>query len=585
MHNALFLAAASILAASTMAQVAPAPCFEQNRGTNLNLGDDATSGNLALGFTFAAPGGPVTSIVVSSNGFIWLRPSTNNNCCSGSALSFITDLPCIAPFWTDLDPSSANPGGGVFFNTFPAGPGGPARAVVTWADLPEYAGSVFFTFQLQILATGEIVFWYDDQVSSTQFNTSLTGITDGNVHQGGTAIPNPVDLSTASATTPLNTGTNPTVYEELTATYDLNSRSLEFIPNSQGGYLVLDRPTCRPGAFRPFGQGCPMPPTVYEFFPLTTPIDLSNSAILFLRNGNGGWVVLPTTGFFTGYTNAIATGDDVISGPFTLPFTWPFPGGTTTQIDVDSNGSVIFNTGSVPFSRCCAGDPNWFLTDPPTAAGHWMDHNPSQGGAIYVDNDPVGGAVHVTWLNVPEFGATNTSTFQISLFQNGNLRFSYQNVTSTGSDSLTGVTIGNGSADPGSVDLSTALPIVTGSGGTPLRLRGAPNSRPAIGGPCTMELDQITTGSVFGILVLGFGRAIPSFDLTPLGMPGCMRHVTVDSTVAFGLTGPPTPYTLNIPNNTSFLGWSVYAQGATLTPGANALGAYASNGLELRIGR
>ncbi|MBK8097404.1 MAG: hypothetical protein IPK26_09865 [Planctomycetes bacterium] len=80
------------------------------------------------------------------------------------------------------------------------------------------------------------------------------------------------------------------------------------------------------------------------------------------------------------------------------------------------------------------------------------------------------------------------------------------------------------------------MPFSTGSGGTPLSLTAQAGSRPV------------------------------------LGAPGCAHHVTLDASVSFGGPNNPTPITLNVPNNDAFLGYTIYVQGATLTPAANTLG-------------
>ena len=560
------------------AQIAAAPCYESNLGTNLGLGDDQVAQNNLLGFTFPGPGGVnVTSIDISSNGFVWLGSNNDSGCCDGDLTSFLNDLPRIAAMWMDLFP----PGGpsGVWFNTFAATPNAPARAVITWDQVPEFGTAApLFTVQMQLLATGEIVLWYD-AACTVAFHNALTGVSAGN---GATA--NAIDFSAVTINAPHNSGTNPTIHEEQSGTFDLAARSFEFIPNGATGYLVFDRPTCQPASYATFGRGCPQPPTVYEFFSQAA-VDVSNLAFQFIPNGAGGWVVIPTTGFFTGFTNAIQTSDDQITGPFSLPFTFAFPGGSTNAIDVDSNGAIGLIAGSLLFSRCCDGDVASFLADPPTIAVLWEDLVPTAGTDLFVDSDPANQAVHITWNNVPEFGFGGSNTCQISLFANGQFRLSYGAVANIGHDALIGFSTGNGSIDPGNIDLSAAVPFSTGSGGTPLSLTAQPGSRPVMGGPFVLELGDIAPGSVFGALVLGFGNVVPGFDLSPLGAPGCARHVTLDASISFGVPNNPTPISLTIPNDNAFLGYTIYVQGATLTPAANTLGVLTSNGGEIRVGR
>jgi hypothetical protein len=322
---------------------------------------------------------------------------------------------------------------------------------------------------------------------------------------------------------------------------------------------------------------------VYEFFPAPAAIDLSNTAIDFLPNGSGGWVVAPGTGFYTATNTPIATGDDVVTGPFDLGFVFAFPGGSTRHIDVSSNGFVWLSTGNFD-SRCCDADPARFLADPASICGHWLDLDPSSGGTVAADADPANGAFHVTWTNVPEYFRYNTSTFQISLYATGSFRLSYRGVTSSYFDSLTGFCSGSVPVDPGSIDLGASIPFATNSGGVPLGLDAQAGSRPVLGSAFTLELTNVAAASTFGVMVFGFGRIVPGIDLAPLGMPGCRQFVSFDSTRFFPLV-PLPQLTFGIPNRGALVGYSVYAQAATLTPGANALGALASNGGVMSLGR
>src|SRR5687768_2537344 len=111
--------------------IAQAPCFDNNLGTPITLFDDQVSQPQTLGFTFPGPAGPVTTIGISSNGFIWLDGTSNNSrCCTGNEQGFLSDPPSIAAGWMDLYPPGAGPGDGVFFNTTSA------SAVVTWRNIP-----------------------------------------------------------------------------------------------------------------------------------------------------------------------------------------------------------------------------------------------------------------------------------------------------------------------------------------------------------------------------------------------------------------------------------------------------------------
>jgi hypothetical protein len=574
----------AVLSASLLAPLATAqnfPCFEQNFGANLNLGDDQVLGGLALGFTFPGPGNvSTTTIDVSSNGFVWLAPNANPRCCNGDSAKFVIQTPSIAPLWMDLDPSAAPAGGGVFFNSFPASGTMAARAVVTWANVPEFQSSAPpFTFQLQLDANGKVFFYYDPNVS-VQFHQALVGVSEGNAAPGGAATPNFIDISQTQP--PIDTGTNPTFLEQF-GWFDLANRTFEIVPNGLGGYTISDPPNCLPAAWTKYGTGCPRAALFYEWFQSPSSIDLSNTAILVSPNGLGGWAVTPTVGFYTPQSPPISTGDDVVTGPFALPWTWSWNGGSTTAIDVSSNGFVWLNAGNFN-SRCCSGDPIQLLADPASICPHWMDHNPNQNGTIHVDTDPVTTEVHVTWLNVAEYGSSSTqSTFQVTLSPNGSFRLSYQNVGSTFHDSLTGFSPGTVTNDPGSMDLSASIPFDTGPGGTPLVLDAVGSARPQIGTTFPLELSGAPPGTTIGVMVFGFTQVFPGFDLTVLGMPGCSSFTTLDALFAFPLV-PVPQFTVVLPNNNALVGTQLFVQGAVLAPGINTLGLVTSNGGQMDIG-
>jgi len=573
MQSSLLTAAiAALFAGSVCAQGAmSAPCFVSQFGTNLQLGDDQVAQGLALGFTFVGPAGPVTTIDVSSNGFVWLASSANSACCNATVAQFLTGLPRIAMQWTDLYP----PGNGdVWFNTFPATPTSGASAVITWADVPEIGTSNLQTMQLQLFDDGSFSMLFDARVTNT-FHDALIGVT-----QGGAATANAIDFSATGTASPHNSLANPTVYELFQNSWDIANRLFVFVPNGQGGYLVLDRPACALADVTTFGIGCPKPATAYEWFQSPTQIDLSNTAIEFNPAAGGGYVAVPVPGFFTGYTASSVFQDDQVQGPFNLGFTFAYPGGSTTAIDISSNGFIWLQPGNFN-SRCCDGDPTTFVTDPASIAALWMDLYPPGGGSIYFDTTP--GEAHITWLNVPEYFNGPAQTAQITLRANGSFRLAYGAVSNTSHSPLVGFTQGIAGIDPGSSDFS-AGPVIVGSGGTPLQLDAQTGSRPALGTTFVMEVDQIAPGSLLGIMVLGLNAVQPGFDLSALGMPGCELLATLDALLTFPLAGAPTPFSFPIANNPALAGFSLHAQAATVTPGANPLGLYTSNGLSMLVG-
>ena len=571
------------LAALASAQGAVAgPCFQTNFGANLALTDDSVAVGLPLGFNFPKPGGGTTpSISVSSNGFVWLGVRADSGCCNGDVAKLTSQMARIAPLWLDLDPGA---GGAVWFNTFPAGGGLPASAVVTWDAVPEYGFPQPLTFQLQLYADGSFVTFYDADlgvVAQPQGHVALCGVSEGNGATG-----NYVDMSQA-AVAPIDSLTNPTMYEDFTfpGSLDLAATVWTHVPNGQGGYTLSAKSGCSFASATAFGGGCPQPLTTYELFdPTSNQFDLANTALEFTPAPTGGYVVTPTVGFYTGYTGQQPTFfDDEWRGPFALPFQFAYPGGATTAIDITSNGFIWLQSGSGD-ARCCNGDPQQFIIDPASICVMWMDLLPSgaptTGGIFF---DVVGNTeAHITWVDVPEYATFNNNTFQITLRSNGSFRLAWANANCLGHDCLVGLTTGPSGFNPGPTDFSLGS-FTTPGGGVPLALQAQAGSRPKLGGTFLMEIDRIDPAAVLGFLVLGLSQ-LPGIDLGPIGMPGCALYASLDSVQTVPLAGFPTPVPLALPSNPALSGVVLQAQAATLTPGATPLGLVSSNGLELLLG-
>jgi hypothetical protein len=557
------------------------PCYQPSLGTNLALTDDSVAVGLPLGFAFPMPGGGTTSsISVSSNGFVWLGVRADPGCCNGDVLKLVAQMARIAPLWLDLDPGA---GGAVWFNAFPASGGTLASAVVTWEDVPEFGAAAPMTFQLQLFADGSFTTFYDANFAlapQPQTHVALCGVSEG-----GGAVANAIDVS-AAAGAPLDSGTNPTLYEEFPffGAIDLATSVWSYAPNGQGGYTLAAKTGCGFASVQSFGGGCPKPATTYELFDgFGNLLDLANTALEFTPAPGGGYVVAPTVGFFAGYAGQLAFADDEVQGPFALPFAFPFPGGVTSAIDIASNGFLWLQTGNSD-PRCCDGDPLRLVNDPASICGLWMDllppGAPTTGGIFF---DVVGGAeAHITWADVPEYSTATGCTFQITLRSDGSFRLSWGNVSNVAHTCLVGFAATPSGVDPGPVDLSQGV-FTTPPGGIPLALLAQSGSRPKLGGTFLMDIDRIDPAAVLGFLVLGFTQ-YPGLDLGPIGMPGCALYASLDSVQTVPLAGFPTTVPLALPANPALSGLVLQAQAATLTPGATPLGLVSSNGLELVLG-
>ncbi len=566
--------AALLAAAATSHALLPAQCgVDPNYGTSIPLTDDSVSGVQMLGFAFPFAGASYDSVYVSSNGFVYLfdttgsvLPPTNSRCCNGNVAGLLSSTsPMVCGMWEDLNPAA---GGTVNFNALPG------KALITWDNVPEFgnAGSAN-TFQIRLHATSGVIEMAFDSNTRAISHACLTGWSPSN----GAADPGGSNLSAI----PILAG-SATVYELFgPGSFDLAQRSLQASPTSATSWIVDTPFGCALSS--EYGRGCPKPCTFYEFFAGST-FDLSGGSLLFSAVGNGAYSVstCPTNCFDTNFTNNLLLTDDSLSVGNALGFTFPFCGGSTTTVDVCSNGFVWLVSGS-------SGSFDWtptvaeLLALPARLCPLWMDLNPTAGGAVYFDALP--GKALVTWNQVPAFGvAGSRNTIQVQIYPNGNLIVAWPqavNNATTGGNAISGFSQGNGISDPSATDISM-VPFSTGSG-IPMRLAAQPGSRPVIGTTLMLEASQVRPGTLGGSLHIGTSN--PNLDLTPIGLSGCTWLSTLDITLPLTVASPITTVSLPIPNLSSFIGRSLTTQVLMLDPSlGGALPLYLSNGLLLTFG-
>ena len=125
--------------------------------------------------------------------------------------------------------------------------------------------------------------------------------------------------------------------------------------------------------------------------------------------------------------SSVLLGDDD-SRQLALAFAFPFFGETYTSLFLNSDGNFTFGQGD---SASTARDPARAVTGPPRIMGLFADLDPSiDGSAIRVLSTAE--RFVVSWINVPEFSFDGTGlpqSFQVSLFADGHIDFSYTDVS------------------------------------------------------------------------------------------------------------------------------------------------------------
>jgi len=136
-------------------------------------------------------------------------------------------------------------------------------------------------------------------------------------------------------------------------------------------------------------------------------------------------------------TNWNASDDDTISVP--IGFDFPFGSLTTiNQININSNGGLSL-TPWTDYNNSALNTPS----SSTVIAPYWDDINPSNGGTIQYST--FGSAPNrrfvVGWNNTPRYPNTGSCTFQVVLYETGNIRFRYSgaNVSCDGSSATVGI--------------------------------------------------------------------------------------------------------------------------------------------------
>jgi len=112
----------------------------------------------------------------------------------------------------------------------------------------------------------------------------------------------------------------------------------------------------------------------------------------------------------------LATGDD---GNVEIPLPFPFciAGEAYSSVFINGNGFITFgaaDNNALNFSESVAA----FLSGPPRIAGFWDDLSPNNGGSVFYEQ--TSNTFTVTWDSVPEFFATGSNTFSITIGDNSN---------------------------------------------------------------------------------------------------------------------------------------------------------------------
>ncbi|HEX5052845.1 MAG TPA: hypothetical protein VFZ65_13800, partial [Planctomycetota bacterium] len=358
-----------------------------------------------------------------------------------------------------------------------------------------------------------------------------------------------------------------------------------------------------------FGQGCYS--TVGSFYQRfanapAASAALSGKALSLFFTGTG-YAAVPATGVVsyiapTGAAMALPANDDGETA-VNLSSMFIYPGGTTNQLFVHTNGYVSVATNNVQTPTNYTPNVLGLLDSPQMAWWSWHDYNAAEAGSGTIKFEEVNSNTMgvITWENVesyPDLNGTtpvvNQSTWQLQFdYTTFQVNYVWQNITAVGGsgfsdETIVGFSPGGPSPNPGPTNLATVVSIaLTVPEVFPLTLDASPV---ALLGNTVAFTTSNEPGVSLGVNFLCLSAVQPGFPLDILGMPGCLAHVDINTGVGNLITnlGAPNPgmtISLPIPNGQpALIGQQLHSQSVWLAAAANPFGAITSNGVSIRIG-
>ncbi|MBK8098331.1 MAG: hypothetical protein IPK26_14570 [Planctomycetes bacterium] len=346
--------------------------------------------------------------------------------------------------------------------------------------------------------------------------------------------------------------------------------------------LDVSGPAGIPASTSNYGAGCyNSSKAFYELFANGTTWDLDNTRMTLVKTGN--YYIAQASGNYvapTGAAQVLTLSDDSFAS-VTLASAFPFPGGSTTTLEVCSNGFVSAATGNG--NAYIATAAAWLASVAPRW-GHWTDLNPTAGGQVKFEQ--IGSISYVTYDGVFQFGTTTPNTFQLQFNRsNGNVTYAWQTMATTGAQArLVGYAAATPNNDLGSRDISATLPGGFRTGEFNLSPLALVSTLPQLGTNLALTTTNYPGNSTLGIQVLSLTQFDPGIDLTSVGAGGCFRYTGLDATNVVIPNAGQSVYNTGIPNNPSLMGLPLKSQTWALAPGANTLGMITSNGVAMVVG-
>lgn len=552
-----------------------------------------------LGFTFpmpttVSPALNIDRMWIGTNGVIYL--SDSNYGLVAPVQYLIQDIaslrsttfgsPRLLPFSDDLDQSTVGPWDIKVNNSTPG------QITVTFEGIARYLNATDnFSFSATLYNTGVIDYSYDGTVPT---DNAWVGVSVGNAVGTGTEP----GQNLASG----NSGSLGLLYGVVATGNEVANKTVRFAPNGLGGYTSSF--VCSGAYNLSYGKGCYGPEAsqaIYQYFAtpgLAGPALNGQSMVAtptpngYVFSWGGGTYLVPSGGATT-----LTLADDAETD-VTPSVSVPTPNGPVTTLSVCSNGFV--NMGPSGSNSVFAYGSIFELLNPVVPAFRSnSDYDPSSSPIGAVKTEEVSGVLYITFENLERYsfsGQVDRFQFQFNL-GTGACTIVWDAMQSTqGFATVVGYAPGI-SNDPGSINLATALPVVTSPdyNGQALELSASPAPVFTIGGP-SVPVTWTVNNIPDAVPPFNIGVGFMIFSVAPfpgggldmgfVGMPGCELNIlSFDVTLPLNGTVPSDSLTFAVPQPLS-PGLSFYAQVLSLFPpnslpnGQNSFGGLLSNGVQ-----
>jgi len=339
-----------------------------------------------------------------------------------------------------------------------------------------------------------------------------------------------------------------------------------------------------------YGEGCAArrasfyeqwPPGAFDM----NPPDGFTRGYTMVQHGTG-WIVSPLGSPWrqpTTDSDPILFGQDGMSDPLPLGFTFAFAGGESSSVWVHKDGYACF---SAPPNFAVGVPPEIrFLEGAPTIAPFWSDFDLCNGGTVRIDNDPVANAwTSITWSQMRETMTSPTSTFQTVLYADGTIDVVFVNCAACSNTALSGWSPGLHAMQPGTTDLSDLAntTLLTFPDRNSMLLDSSDAAR--LGATVVLETSNLPDAVGFVFTALGTTKFDPGIDLSALGVTGCNQLASYETGMMSMVRTNAAMLTLVVPFDATLVGASAYLQSVAFDRTANAAGILLSNGFEFRVG-